>query len=148
MVHYQCTQWGTAMLGLILGSGLAAAAVLVSLRPSLWPLALGVLLLDLFMAVNFGSLTVTVARGRLAWSFGLLGLIRQSVSLDAIQDVAPVSLQSPTGWGIRRLGDRSRLVGIGGRAGLRITFTDQSFLELGTDDPDGLARALHQARTR
>lgn len=94
----------------------------------------------------FGSLTVIVDDRRLSWRFGV-GLIRKSVPIAAIRSFRAVRNPWYYGWGIRLtpLGWRYNVSGL---SAIDVVLDDGRHVQIGTDEPDALERALQQVAVR
>jgi len=95
------------------------------------------------LLLMFSSLRVTVDSERLAWAFGV-GFPNYSL---AIRDMDRVEAAHPSllyGIGIR-ITPQGWLYNVGGGPAIAIT-TGKKTVLIGTDDPDGLMRAIERAR--
>jgi hypothetical protein len=146
---YERTQKGTVIL---VALGLSAAFMLVVLlavpaesgeRTARWVLA-GTLALLLGVGIAFGSLTVRVGDGVLAWRFGP-GLIRKSVPLDRVRHVEAVRTSALYGWGIRWT-PRGWLYNVSGLGAVEVRLEGGKRFLLGTDHPEELVAAIHAAQ--
>ncbi|GAG15107.1 unnamed protein product, partial [marine sediment metagenome] len=95
------------------------------------------------LALLFGWLTVEIDGSRLRWFFGI-GLIRKSRELVEIESVEVVRNSWIWGWGIR-LTPHGWLYNVSGFDAVEIQLTGGKKFRIGTDDPQGLQRAIQQA---
>ncbi|HEX9794069.1 MAG TPA: hypothetical protein VGC54_08810 [Planctomycetota bacterium] len=116
------TTVGTAEAGLVIGSVVAVAVVLLTL---------------------FWGLTVVVADGELRLAFGL-GLIHRRIPVARIAAVAKVRNAWWYGFGIR-LTPGGWMWNMSGLDAVELAYKDGKCFRVGTADPDGLLRALEAA---
>ena len=95
------------------------------------------------LALLFGWLSVEVGDGRLRWAFGI-GLIRKSRELVEIETVEAVRNSWIWGWGIR-LTPHGWLYNVSGLDAVEVRLKSGKKFRIGTDDPQGLVRAIQQA---
>lgn len=107
------------------------------------PALLCLSLLVVFVGL-FGSLGVTVDASALRLRFGV-GMIRRSVPIRTIRGFRIVQTRWFYGWGIR-FTPRGWLWNVAGLEAVELDLENGSHFTVGTDDPDGLARALARAR--
>ncbi|MDZ7727491.1 MAG: hypothetical protein U5Q44_04450 [Dehalococcoidia bacterium] len=98
------------------------------------------LAVPILVAFLFGSLTVDVDRQRVHIRFGV-GLIRRTWKLKDIASAERVRNPWWTGWGIRILPGRT-VYNVAGFDAVEITLHDGRCYRIGTDDPEGLERAI------
>ena len=137
MMPYRHTQLAWPMLAILC---LAAPVVMVALggmREMSLPLVIAVPMLLLF-----GGLTVVADHDRLSWRFGI-GLIRKSVSINAIRSFRAVRNPWYYGWGIR-FTPRGWLYNVAGLSAVEVELKDGKHILIGTDEPEALERALQQ----
>lgn len=139
---YRHTQRGTALVWLLLGSGLVAAAAAVRAREGGWIVGAVVAVL-VASSLLFASLTVEVADAQLSLAFGP-GLIRRRWSVGEIADLRAVRNPWWYGWGIH-LTPRGWLFNVAGLDAIEVTFRDGRTVRIGTDEPQDLIRALREA---
>ena len=135
---YRHTQRGV----LIVSVCLAAAALNAFLiwRSGQWMPA-GIVLVVLAAAtIVFSSLTVEVNANELSWRFGP-GFWTYRLPLEDIETVAVVRNHWWNGFGIRR-GAGFRLYNVSGLDAVELHLKSHDVRRIGTDDPQGLARAL------
>jgi hypothetical protein len=106
------------------------------------PIAVTALLVLLGAGLFASGLNTAVDHGHLVWSFGP-GFLRQAVPLDAIEGVQVVRNPWILGPGIRT-GD-VRTWAVAGGSALELRLAGGRRIRIGTDDPEGLARAIHEA---
>lgn len=91
----------------------------------------------------FGWLTVEIDVRRVLITFGI-GLIKRSIPLDTIRGFAPVRNPWYYGWGLR-FTPHGLLYNVSGFQAVEILLDDGRRVRVGTDEPDGLVRALQAA---
>lgn len=106
----------------------------------LTPLAIVALIVLLVVGLLFSSMTVQVLHGHLIWSFGP-GFFRHMLPLARIAEVRSCHNPWLQGLGIRRQ-DGVRVYAVAGGPALELELEDGKRIRLGTNDPEGLARAL------
>ncbi len=109
------------------------------------PIAVLILLVLLVVGILVSSLSTEVDHGHLLWSFGP-GFFRRAVPVEEIEAVEPVRLSWLRDLGMRHRDDVAAYAVAGG-PGLELMLRDGRRIRLGTDDPEGLAHALREART-
>ena len=135
---YRHTQVGTLMLALFGAAELGLLVLLMYKAPDpALKISLGLMPL---LALLFGWLTVEVDGSRLRWSFGA-GLIRKSRELIEIENAEAVRNSWIWGWGIR-LTPHGWLYNVSGFDAVEVTLTGGKKFRIGTDDPQGLLRAI------
>lgn len=145
MPAYVHTQTGTVFLvaaGLL--SALLVALALGGAVESEEQWILWMTLVPIAAAAHvFRSLTIAVRDDRVAWHFSS-GLWRREVSVHDIAEHRIVSNTLLHGWGVRLLW-RGWLYSVSGRQAVELTLHSGRVVWLGTDDPEGLDRAVAQA---
>jgi hypothetical protein len=143
MVRYQHRQLAGAVLASLLSAvlGCVVLALIVPLE-TLWALVLAGSAF-LFLAVLFGSLTVTVTEESLAWRFGP-GLIRRREPLESLAGAEVTETRFIEGWGIHLTG-RGWLYNVSGYGAVMVTRKDGKTFLLGSDEPDLLCDAIRSA---
>lgn len=136
--NYLHQQLGITTLGVAFVVALIVYAAFVSAGSQVIG-SLG-LLAVLVLAVLFGSLTVQVDRTHLRIRFGA-GLIRRSWALKDIVSAEAVRNPWYTGWGIRMLPGRT-VYNVSGFDAVEIALVNGKRYRVGTNDPQGLERAL------
>jgi len=106
-------------------------------------ISLVVLLVMLVVLVLFVTLTVTVDERMVKIHFGI-GLIRKSFLLKEIESYQTVKNPWYYGWGIRYT-PRGWLFNVSGFSAIELQMKNGKFYRIGTDDPEGLARAVGRA---
>lgn len=152
-ILYTHRQFGRAVFFIAIGVAVLLAGIIAHLAvksdaPSgsgvgLWVLVGLSGIIPIVLLFMFSSLRVTVDSERLAWSFGV-GFPNYSL---AIRDMGRVETVHPSilyGIGIR-ITPQGWLYNVGGGPAIAIT-TGKKTVLLGTDDPDGLMRAIERAR--
>jgi hypothetical protein len=121
-------------IGLVAGMGKGTTTILfLSL---LIPLAAGVV---------FSTMSVAVDDTAVSWHF-TGGIAKGRVPLEAIVSAEIVELPWFYGWGIR-FTPRGTLYRVGGKSAVEVV-TDKKRINLGSDDAEGLASAIRDARDR
>lgn len=140
--EYRHTQSGTLTIVFTTAAILGVIAAFVLGR---MPLPVFIILILLFSAVEllFMSLTVRVDRKTIRLWFGP-GLIRKTIALSDVVDSRPVRNSPLCGWGIRYIGN-GWLYNISGLDAVEMSLKTGRRIRIGTDDPDGLHRAIQQA---
>ena len=145
MTRYRHMQVGWAMLGML---GVSVVSVVVSI-PLVQADGEGRAVLAIASAVLsaavlvFCSLTVTVDPAHVTVRFGLTPL-RKRIRLADIASFEAVRNPWYFGWGIQRYGP-GWLYNVSGFEAIEIVRTDGKELRIGTDDSQGLLRALSAA---
>ncbi len=136
---YRHTQFGWVVVGLI------GAVILLMLGVGIREIR-GILPAMIFLGVVlllFCALTVEIDGDRLRFWFGI-GLIRKCIPLDRITTCKSVRNHWFCGWGIRWWG-RGWLYNVSGFQAVEIELKTGKRLRLGTDQPEALSQAIHQA---
>jgi hypothetical protein len=139
-MQYHHTQRGT--LTIVLCLLFAALDALIMWRSGQWQLS-AVLILLIAVAAVFSSLTVEVSDSELRWYFGP-GFWAYRIPLSEIQTVAAVRNRWWNGFGIR-IAAGFRLYNVSGLDAVELRLKSSDVRRIGTDDPQGLARALMSA---
>ena len=129
------------MLPLVVALIPSAIAVATSDAPGwivLFPIAVFPTLLILFHA-----LTVTVTVSEVTAAFGI-GVIRKTVLLEDIGEVAATQSRWFHGWGIRKV-SRGWLYNVSGFDVVSMTLKNGRVVQFGTDEPDQLLAAIQAA---
>lgn len=138
-------QTGRVVLAVV-GTGAFCLSAIALLRLPDHPAA-GQLLLALGIAVAVGltgpSLQVTLTQDRLVARFGI-GILRRTIALADISDVAVVRTRWYEGWGVHWT-RRGMLYNVAGFDAVRIALDGGRSLRIGSDDAPGLAAALRNA---
>lgn len=141
MKQYKHTQVGYLLL--VLYSIVILFIVYMNFVTGYNPTILVVLAIMLVVLVLFATLTVTVDEQMLKIRFGV-GLIRKSFLLEDIESYSVVKNPWYYGWGIRYT-PRGWLYNVSGFSAIELQMKNGKFYRIGTDDPEGLARAVGQA---
>jgi hypothetical protein len=140
--HYEHTQPGTLMIVVLaVGAIVCAAVAYGDSGASRWlagALAVGMLML----AWLFSSLTVIVDDNDVRWYFGP-GAWNYSTALADIETARPVRNSWLNGFGVR-MASGFRLYNVSGLDAVELKLKDGNIRRIGTDDPAGLAAALHR----
>jgi hypothetical protein len=126
------------MAGLFAGGACIAAAIGV-----VWPAARLAFLIAVVLLLTFAcfyKLTIQVDADTLRASFGT-GLIAKRVRIADIASSEPIRIRWWYGWGIH-LTPYGWLYNVSGLDAVVITLRNDRKLALGTNDPQGLARAI------
>lgn len=106
-------------------------------------ISLGMLVLFGFILFMFASLTVEVRHERLKFWFGP-GLISKTYEIEDIATVKSVVNPWYYGWGVR-FTPRGWLYNVSGFGAVELNLKSGKRFRIGTDEPDTLAKAIHQA---
>ena len=142
-MEYHHTQYGYTG---ILTTGLLVALMWGSFRSAFeesdWGGALIVSFLILIVALTFwfSKLTVTVAQGSVAATFGL-GKPRRVIQLSDVTEVRQVRNSWVQGWGLRRITNGWMYNGWGLDA-VELELVSGDVFRIGTDEPDKLSTAI------
>jgi hypothetical protein len=142
VTRYEHTQIGHVIIWPLLGIILIANGVTEALAQ--WP-ALVVSLILLVCLVLFYRLKITIEDGTLWASFGP-GIIHKRVRLAEIVGCEPIRIRWWYGWGIH-LTPYGWLYNVSGFDAVAITLRGGKKFALGTDDPNGLTRAISRNTT-
>lgn len=141
-MHYQNKQMGTALL-LVMG----AVTLFISLMAIdkntevIWPV---VIVLGL-VSFLFHSLNIKVNTGEINWSFGP-GFWKKSIKIEAINSVRLIKTKWYYGLGIRYISS-GWLYTVSGTTAIQLELKDGSKINLGTNDPDNLVKAIQSQLT-
>ncbi len=100
-----------------------------------------VFLVGLIIAVNFSRMMVEVSATEVRGRFGLhqFAIPLQRIVRAEVVEVSPWSSEN---WGVRGAAVNGGFVGLRGRGGVKLSFSDGLELVLGCDRPEGLAEAI------
>ena len=140
MPEYRHTQVGWQVYGVLIPVSLFLMHTLITREPAVFGLV--ILVLGAVFAL-FGWLTVDINARRVLIRFGV-GLIRRTISLDAIRNFAPVRNRWWYGWGVR-FTPHGILYNVSGLQAVELLLHDGRRVRVGTDEPEVLARALQTA---
>jgi hypothetical protein len=118
--------------------------VLVSEEMSPQPILMGFVIVLGLLIILFYQLTVIVSEKKLEISFGI-GLIKKAWRIDEIAKAVSVQNKGWYGFGIR-LTSHGWLYNIEGLKAVEIEMKNSRRFRIGTDEPDGLIRAIEQAK--
>lgn len=142
---YRHTQYGTATLMVFLITGILIAIVALQVIAEGRLLSaifmLGLYLLGLLM---FTSLTVEIAEEQLRFWFGI-GMVRKTIALSEIQSTRAIKNPWYYFWGVKSI-PGGWFYAVAPGAAIEMTLRDGRILQLGTDQPDNLSRAIETAR--
>ena len=142
MRAYCHTQFGSAI---VLTTGAVGVAIVLAAslgpQPPYFPLLSGAAVL--LVGALFSTLTIAIEDGLLRASFGP-GLIQKKVRLAEIASVRPIPVRWWYGWGIR-LTPHGWLYNVSGWKAVEITLRSGRRFCLGTDEPEGLLKAIQEA---
>lgn len=136
---YHHTQAGTLMRVLfgLIGAGIFVGAGLAGE----WAIAAGFAALMIAVLLLFHDLHVDVEAERIRLRFGI-GLLRKSVPLADVKACRRVRNNPLYGWGIRYIG-RGWLYNVSGLDAVELDLASGKRLRIGTDDPEGLEKAIN-----
>lgn len=141
---YRHTQHGTATFIVFLFTGILIAVVARQIIAEGRLLSaifmLGLYLLGLLM---FYSLTVEIAEAQLKFWFGI-GLVRKTIALSEIQSTREIKNPWYYFWGAKSI-PGGWFYAIAPGAAVEITLGDGRIVQLGTDQPEDLIRAIETA---
>lgn len=141
---YRHTQYGTATFIVFLFTGILIAVVARQIIAEGRLLSaifmLGLYLLGLLM---FYSLTVEIAEAQLKFWFGI-GLVRKTIALSEIQSTREIKNPWYYFWGIKSI-PGGWFYAIAPGAAVEIALGDGRIVQLGTDQPEDLIRAIETA---
>lgn len=141
---FRQSQTSLVLLAIFCGTPLAIVAAHQFKFPGQalpWQL-MGVTALFVLIMLCLTRLTVTLYRDELVWQFGWLGWPRFRAPLADIQRAEACRSSWREGWGIRYSAD-GMLYNISGLDAVRITRRDGRRFRIGTNDAEGLVRALN-----
>ncbi len=119
------------------------ALIIYLVAPEASAVALVVVVVAMAISFVFGSMTVEINGGQLNWWFGP-SILKKSLAVADIAVAEQVRNNWKWGWGIRYYGN-GWLFNVSGLDAVEVTRADGKMLRLGTDDPEGLAAAIHKA---
>lgn len=136
---YRHTQAGTLMRVLfgLIGAGIFVAAG----QAGEWGIAASTGGVMAFVLLLFHDLHVDVEAERIRLRFGI-GLLRKTIPLADVKACRRVRNNPLYGWGIRYIG-RGWLYNVSGLDAVELDLASGKRLHIGTDDPEGLERAIN-----
>ncbi len=144
MTMYRHTQVGYVLIISLVVAMLGVAAAVITLGHRSGPLwILGVLLGVTVLLVS--SMTTEVDARGVRCRFGL-GLIRRTIALDEIAEVSIVRPHWMYGWGLR-LVPGGWLWRVSGLNAVQLRLRSGKLFQIGTDDAEGLSRAITRRLT-
>lgn len=140
---YKHRQIGTLMLAAL---GLALVLDVWSIVRVAEDRVAGVVVLPILLAciLLLYALTIEVSTDAVVVSFGP-GWIRRRLALQDIRAARAVRNRWYYGWGIR-VGIKGMLFNVSGLDAVELELANGSWLRIGTNDPHGLERAIHEAQ--
>jgi hypothetical protein len=141
MIQYRHTQIGYVILA-TMGGAMVLILLLMSLYEFNW-IPLIVLAILAICVVLFATLTVEIDEEHLRIQFGP-GFIHKKFPLQDIESHQVVKNHWFYGWGIRRT-PHGWLWNVSGLDAIELLLKNGKRFRVGTDDPEGLTRALQQA---
>lgn len=147
MVHYSCTERGSAVIaigGTILLSTIVLALILRT-AAALVPLAIGVVIVVLSTLI-FASIQIEVLDDQVKFVLGP-GIIRRSIPLGDIVSCAtrPIDMSSGLGW---RINGKRTLVTVGSKSAVALILRDGRSFWLGSDHAPQVCQAIEMATAR
>jgi hypothetical protein len=141
---YRHTQIGWVTLLSLLAATVYCMVFALVLRdePGVQAITIPMAVLFGVLTVMFATLTVTVADGEVELVFGP-GPIRKRVRLAEVSSCREVSNPWWWGWGIR-FTPHGWLFNVSGGQGVEISLKGGGAFRIGTDDPEGLCRAIRE----
>jgi len=144
-MNYYHKQFGTALVAI-----LAATIIFISLplmrSAEFYSIQPGVVCALLLAILLFYALTVEIKDNTLFIRMGI-GLIRKRVPLTDIEQAVKVRIPILAGYGIHGLPGVSWVWNVSGRDGVQLTLKKGGQLIIGTDEPEGLIRAIDKNKT-
>jgi hypothetical protein len=144
MKQYQHTQIGYLLLA-ALGAGMLLVLSLLAASSFNWA-GLVVLVILAVCLVVFASLTVEIDERALVVRFGP-GLVRKAFALNDIETYELVKNPWYYGWGIHWT-PSGWLFNVSGSSAVELRMRNGKRYRIGTDDPQGLRKALQEALHR
>lgn len=135
---YKHTQpgWTTVIFFVPVFAGIAVAYFLSG---QIWVLAVAAAFA--LILLQFFSITASVDDEAIRISMGI-GLIRKTIPLAEVAAASPVRNKWWFGWGVRYLGPEGWMYNVSGLDAVALEYTSGKKFRIGTDDPEGLARAI------
>ena len=147
MAAYSHQQHSTILPLIVVLVMVTTAIIILLTMPQIewWLIAILVLACTIgyVAARQFSSLNTEVDGQNLRWWFGK-GFWRKTVPLADIASAEPVTNKWWWGWGIRYYG-KGWLYNVSGLDAVEIILKSGKHIRIGTDDPQGLAKALSAA---
>lgn len=114
-------------------------------RSSIFGLMAVVAVCVTIVSLLFSSLTIDVRDGAVGWHF-TGNLIRRSIAIRDIERVSLARSSAAYGWGLRKTPEGTMYL-VSGLDVVRIRTSDGNQINLGTNEPARLARAIEEAMT-
>ncbi|MES3629484.1 MAG: hypothetical protein PPP56_04900 [Longimonas sp.] len=140
-IRYQHTQVGTVILSVV-GFAAVGLASLIATQDISWLVGGPVLGLLALTLTIFYALTVEVTPTTVRWYFGW-GVWSKEIPLAALRKVEPVTYPWYYGYGIRYTPE-GWLYNVSGTQAVKLVLRNGTPLLVGTDDPEGLVRAVRR----
>lgn len=142
-MHYQNKHMGTALL-LVMGAVTLFVSLMTIDKNSevMWP----VFIILGLISFLFHSLNINVNASEINWSFGP-GFWRKSIKVEAVNSVNVIKTKWYYGLGIRYISS-GWLYTVSGTDAIQLGLKDGSKINLGTNDPDNLVKAIKSLLAR
>lgn len=140
-IRYQHTQVGTVILSVV-GFAAVGLATLIVTQDISWLVGGTVLGLVALTLTIFYALTVEVTPASIRWYFGW-GVWSKEIPLVALRNAESITYPWYYGYGIRYTPE-GWLYNVSGTQAVKLTLRNGATLLVGTDDPNGLVRAVRQ----
>ncbi len=141
MKEYKHTQIGYLLL--ILYIAVILVMSYLSIMTGFNPFVLAGLIIMLIALGLFATLSVTVDEQMIKLQFGL-GIIRKGFLLKDVEAYRMVKNPWYYGWGVRYT-PRGWLFNVSGFSAVELQMKSGKLYRIGTDDPEGLAKAVDEA---
>jgi hypothetical protein len=135
-MHYKNKQIGTALLLTVSIVACFISLIAIDNNEAIWP----VFIILSLVSFLFHSLNIKVNNSEINWSFGP-GFWRNSLEIGTVNDVRQIKTKWYYGLGIRYIG-AGWLYTVSGTTAIQLTLKDGSKINLGTNDPDNLVKAI------
>jgi len=134
---YQRSQLGRVIIAAMLPAPLIMFIVSMNTEQNflMWFIPIFVVLMLLFY-----KLTVSVSHQVVTVRFGI-GIIKKSFELSEIKSISKIKYSAVYGYGIRRT-RKGWLYNVSGKKAVELIMKNDKVFWIGTDDPDGLERAI------
>ncbi len=139
---YNHTQRGWVILGFLAFLAALVGVIVFTVPHETRLTVVSVTALAAVIMVLFSSLTVKVDSQSIGLAFGP-GLIRRTIAIADVASVEGVPTKWWYGYGIR-LTPLGWMWNVSGQQGVKLTYRNGKSFIIGTDDPDGLVRAIRQ----
>jgi len=145
--EYRHTQYGSFMVLVFLITGILIAAVAFGMVAE-GRVPSAILMLGFYLSglVMFYAFTIEISDVKLKFWFGI-GIIQKTIALSEIQSTKEIKNPWYYFWGIKSI-PGGWLYAIAPGTAVEIVLQDGKIIQLGTDQPTNLVRAIETARQR